>query len=171
MSWSKQDWYLLATGSYDKLLFWDIRNTRTEQNGYKLGSQIKKVLFDTSDNTNVLLTLHQDQQIRVWDQRTLQVPLYIFEGHDQEIKNMEFDPVYGRLLMTQAVNQINVFRINLNSADFITRLSRERSITQAQWLPFGLGLAVHQEKADKVEFFQLIEKPTINNEAIKYSLS
>ncbi len=47
MSWSKQDWYLLATGSYDKLLFWDIRNTRTEQNGYKLGSQIKKVLFDT----------------------------------------------------------------------------------------------------------------------------
>ena len=48
---------------------------------------------------------------------------------------------------------VNVFRLNFNSADFITRLSRERTITQAQWLPFGLGLAVHQEKADKVEFF------------------
>lgn len=82
MSWSKNDWYQLATGSYDKLMFWDIRNTKGEQFTYKLSSPIKKVLFSNQHNSNILLTLHQDQMINVWDQRSLKAPLYVFEGHD-----------------------------------------------------------------------------------------
>ena len=67
--------------------------------------------------------------------------------------------------MTQGATQVNVFRLNHNSANFIAKLSRDKNITNADWLPFGLGLSIHQEKADKVDFFQLVEKPNTANYA------
>jgi hypothetical protein len=46
-----------------------------------MGSDMQQVLFDRHPaNANLLLTLHSDQIIRVWDYRSFNAPLYIFEG-------------------------------------------------------------------------------------------
>jgi WD40 repeat protein len=67
-----------------------------------MGSEIKQVLFDRHPaNSNLMLTLHSESVIRVWDYRSFAAPLYTFEGGipDQQIKKIDLDYEYGRFCM------------------------------------------------------------------------
>lgn len=67
MSFSKKEENVVATCSYDKILIWDLRQTQKESLLINTPSQMNKVMFDRGDNSHVLVTLDNDQVIRVWD--------------------------------------------------------------------------------------------------------
>jgi WD40 repeat protein len=100
---------------------------------------------------------------RVWDSRFLQSgrPLYDFNVQEQDVRSLDFDYQYGRLMLVGGQNSIKIFRLNQTSADCMAKLgiSRDRAITQAQFLPFAPALAVLTDKSENgPEYYQFFDK-------------
>lgn len=81
---------------------------------------MNKVMFDRGDNCHVLVTLDTDQVVRVWDSRNFTNSLYQFVASNQELRSIDMDHQFGRLLLAAGQTELKIYRLNYSSADLMT---------------------------------------------------
>ena len=93
-------------------MFWDVRGKVKNADKFNLNSNAHQIKWSSRD-PNMFATGH-DNEIKFWDRRKFlddaSAELAKFEPKGV-VKQMDFDPVYGKLFMTQDRDTVRLWKV------------------------------------------------------------
>lgn len=129
IEWSQFDPYLLGSSAADCLTnLWDIRDSRRPSASLTSVSGATQLRFSKT-SSNLIATSHEID-VRIWDIRQPNLPLYYIAAHLQKINGMDWNPSktncdQDQLITCSQDNTIKLWNLNSNkikpSASFTTK--------------------------------------------------
>lgn len=124
VEWSHFDPYLLGSSAADCITnLWDIRDSRRPSASLTSVSGATQVRFSKT-SSNLIATSHEID-IRIWDIRQPNLPLYYIAAHLQKINGMDWSANQEQLITCGQDNTIKLWDLNVNkvkpSANLQTR--------------------------------------------------
>ncbi|UXI19172.1 Zinc finger protein [Sarcoptes scabiei] len=140
-NWSYHEASMLASASYDNYIYiWDIRETRKPaylMHSISGATQIKW----SKINENILATSHEGD-VRIWDKRKSNMPLYYVSTHLAKINGIDWSPFDENKFLTCSqdgyIKLWDLMTCKKGKSEY--HMTTGLHICKARYTPFGKGL-------------------------------
>jgi len=122
---------------------WDVEGTT------KSGSELAPILILEEENIiedvnwhrqfdNILGSVSDDKNIRIWDTRNKDKPTHKFQGHKSEVNSIDFSPFSEYLFLTTGSDsKVKLWDMRSLKSDLHTFESHQDEVFNVSWSPFN----------------------------------